>query len=216
MRDRAKRDRERRARNTKRGSLRNVTQTADQPTLTTYATETIEPVPEASLLLDACPLEEGAGSRWHLYHTPTGRLTGFLRERQRLSSRRGGDQSLPQPPWRPPYTSPARGSSVGDSFKTKQQNSNTPKLSNKEDDREIDVGVKGEAEGENESDSTYTSWSDVSEDDGNEVGERRVNENTQCPERHCSARDMLIEGAEMRQRTISLTERYELTHCLPG
>ena len=55
-------------------------------------------------------LEDTSG-RWHLYHTPTGRLTGFLRERQRRSHKETGQTT--QPPWKPPYASPTHGPDFG-------------------------------------------------------------------------------------------------------
>ena len=61
-----------------------------------------------------CPERDGEiGGRWYLYHTPTGRLTGFLRERQRLSPRKQGHHQW-QAPWKPPYTSPVHGPEVGE------------------------------------------------------------------------------------------------------
>lgn len=52
--------------------------------------------------------EKIGGGKWHLYHTPTGRLTGFLRERQKyncVEQKEPGRKS----PWKPPYTSPMHG-----------------------------------------------------------------------------------------------------------
>ena len=52
--------------------------------------------------------EKAGGGKWHLYHTPTGRLTGFLRERQKYNCT---EQKEPDrnSPWKPPYTSPMHG-----------------------------------------------------------------------------------------------------------
>lgn len=52
--------------------------------------------------------EEKADGKWHLYHTPTGRLTGFLRERHKYNC---AEQKEPgrKSPWKPPYTSPMHG-----------------------------------------------------------------------------------------------------------
>ncbi|CAI7990139.1 hypothetical protein GBAR_LOCUS428 [Geodia barretti] len=135
MRDRAKREQERNSSSDKKGGLqltKNVTQIVNRPGMTTTkgkslhvagGTFTVSNGPPATILplLDSCSLEvEGGVGRWHLYHTHTGRLTGFLRERQRLSSRRGQDKRHLQPPWRPPYTSPARTPLAG-AIETKHQ-----------------------------------------------------------------------------------------------
>ena len=221
-------------------------------------------------LVDVCSLERGesaVGERWHLYHTHTGRLTGFLRERQRLRDRRLGKNNL-QPPWRPPYTSHSRSPLAEDrgvkhqplfrlpskkgvvKIKTgdldvpktkesdtqsentelskksnvkrensvaKSKNSNGNKdgsnLGNESDVKSQDSEESeesGDEEGEESSSSTYTPWSsDISEDDEMEEEEEGVDNGTQqqVTEKHYSAREMLLQREEMRQKTLILTER---------
>ena len=62
-------------------------------------------------LLELSPEQEDSG-RWHLYHTPTGRLTGYLRERQKYS-RAAQEESNKRSPWLPPSTSPDPGVTAG-------------------------------------------------------------------------------------------------------
>ena len=245
MRDRAKREQERNSSSDKKGGLqltKNVTQIVNQTTTkgkslhVAGGTFTVSNGPPATILplLDSCSLEvEGGVGRWHLYHTHTGRLTGFLRERQRLSSRRGQDKRHLQPPWRPPYTSPARTPLAG-AIETKHRGkSSTHRSSSKRCDAKIktagetglDVqetevksddsnvqsdnsdGLKSEDETE-ESCSSYTSWTDVSEDD--EDDERKVlvdDDAQQISKKNHSAREILLQGEEMKEKTFSLTER---------
>ena len=62
-------------------------------------------------LLELSPEQEDSG-RWHLYHTPTGRLTGYLRERQKYSLA-AQEESNKRSPWLPPSTSPDPGVTAG-------------------------------------------------------------------------------------------------------
>ena len=60
-------------------------------------------------LLELSPvMEQQQLGRWKLYHTQTGRITGYLREKQRLSSS-VSERSSDKPPWKPPWVSPSDG-----------------------------------------------------------------------------------------------------------
>lgn len=156
--------------------------------------------------------------KWQLYHTQTGRLTGFLRERQRLRNRRQSNSVHLNPPWKPPYTSPARDPLARDTETRQQQKSSTPKPK-KDDTKEVVTAglVKQQREDSviksgdtGESNSSYTSWSDASEDEGEEKEKEKetVDGGThQHTDNRLSAREMLLQGAEMRQRASILTER---------
>ena len=246
--DRAEREQQRKSSSGKKGGLqltKNVTQIVNQPGMTTTKEKSLHVAggnftvgngPPATILplLDSCSLEgEGGGGRWHLYHTHTGRLTGFLRERQRLS-RRGQDKRHLQPPWRPPYTSPASCSPLAEAIGTKHQwKSSTHRSSSKMCDAKIktagvtgldvqETELKSDVRSDNsdgnpdvrsedeteESCSSYSSWTDVSED--NEDDERTVlvdDDAQQITKKNHSAREILLQGEEMKQKTFALTER---------
>ena len=51
-------------------------------------------------------MEQQQLGRWRLYHTQTGRITGYLREKQQLSSAES-KRSNDKPPWKPPWVSPS-------------------------------------------------------------------------------------------------------------
>ena len=239
VRDRVRRDRDRSTRSNKRSSLQlttNTQATASQSEMTktkdkekalceteTKLLPSNIPVSMNTLpLMESCCLEEKSGEsmRWQLYHTQTGRLTGFLRERQRLRNRRQSNSLHLKPPWKPPYTSPTRDPLARDTETKQQQKTSTPKPPTKKDDtKEIvtaglvkqqreDLVIKSGDTGE--SDSSYTSWSDASGDEEEEKEKEKetVDGGThQHTDNHLSAREMLLQGAEMRQRTSILTER---------
>ena len=237
VRDRAKRDRERKATNKRRKETTRSLPVLPTDTSTPKRTSELKlsKIDQISLppnspshskihLLDTYSLEPAAGewvgsSRWPLYHTPTGRLTGFLRERQRLCGVR--ERQRPRkPPWKPPYTSPSCAPVTV--HRAEQQNIISCKVAKREIAVENKVADEKKEEGDeeeedkeeeekNESDDTYsTSWSDASEDEDRtqDRGEREERDGAlHTSSRGCSVRQILLEGAEMRQKAFALKER---------
>ena len=226
VRDREKRDRERAG--TRRRQIQTKTQReavdspltdACTPTLNTSGTEQAEtekllcsshPTATRPLqhLLDTLPLEGEGGlrSRWPLYHTPTGRLTGFLRERQTLTNSGRHEQTPNQPPWKPPYTSPVCSPLVVEPLSDTPHRATVTKSVGAHRRIEGACVESVAEEGSNADDSYSTSWSDASElEDQN--GGKEVDGDTRHTERPPSVRDLLLEGAEMRRKTFTLAER---------
>ena len=174
-------------------------------------TESILPdntVESTKTFFEQCDLQKGdetTNGRWHLYHTQTGRLTGFL---QKYKLRDELNQSH-RFPWKPPYTSPLRGPqtrgySIIDSSPTQRFRLCGAIVSTgigfKQRDTALDtveVTATVSQERDDPPDNIGTSKNDKDE------GSRRGREGEVS-----RGRLLLIEGAEMRQKTTALSERY--------
>ena len=163
-------------------------------------------------LLQLCSLEDEedgrtGGGRWHLYHTHTGRLTGFLRERQKIKKLRAEQTQSSQTPWKPPYTNPLSGPETKNNCVTKPlplcldasvhkcgdgASAELTDMSSVEEEEDIDLqsGMQETV--------TYARWTtDVGTSDVTEV---RVGKMSRV-------REALSEGAKMRHKTFTLAER---------
>lgn len=177
-------------------------------------------------LLELCPEQQNTGSRWHLYHTPTGRLTGFLKERQKHGLT--GQQQSRKSPWRPPYTSPVDGPAAGKNVSAQHPDTDSSTdtyrqsvatTENNSTSQTIGTAVKQSLE---EQAPSHAAYSVAVPDHGTEcaihsqsrasitVIEPLQTHDKASPEprNYSRGREVVIEGAEMRLKASTLTKRY--------
>ena len=145
------------------------------------------------------------GCSWHLYHTPTGRLTGFLRERDKLKHRE--NCLSPEVPWRPPYTSPVHGpeDGMGHSVCPSSTAATTMLCQKSGVPHNIMTGVTM-AEYDQQADLDRSTTLDAHRD----LAPTRVSASRdESPSTSCKrGRELLLEGANMKQKSHTITERY--------
>ena len=162
-------------------------------------------VESTKTFLEQCDFQKGdetTNGRWHLYHTQTGRLTGFLRQRQKYKLRDELNQSH-RFPWKPPYTSPVHGpqTSIIDSAPMQRFRLcgaiKSTGIGFKQRDTALDTVEVTATVSQERDDPPDNIGTDEKDEGSRRGGEGEVSR----------GRLLLIEGAEMRQKTTTLSER---------